>query len=273
MNTISFMTANYVARQIGYQMSGGWEQGDHATNEYFRPLDTFAQRFEALVVEIKALGFDAIDLWLSHLNYSWVTDEHLRIAHALLARHKLEVVSLAGWLGSTPSEFQRTCEIAVAVGTSLLGADTSMLRKNRHFVVQILKDHDLRLGIENHPEKTPEDILAKIGDGGDGRLGATVDTGWFGTQGYDAAQAIERLRDHLFHVHLKDVRASGAHDTCRYGEGIVPRERCVRTLRKIGYTGAMSVEHEPERFDPSDDCRACFAMLRTWLAEPNEEDL
>lgn len=74
-------------------------------------------------------------------------------------------------------------------------------------------------------------------------------------------------------MHLKDVRASGAHDTCRYSEGIVPLERCVRTLQKIGYTGAISVEHEPERFDPTDDCRANFAMLRTWLVNTNEDDL
>ncbi len=273
MNTISFMTANYVARQVGYHMSGGWEQGDRATNEYFRPLDTFAQRFEALLAEIKNMGFDAIDLWLSHLNYVWATDEHIHIARELLAHHDLQVVSLAGWLGSTPGEFRRTCEIAVAVGTPLLGADTSMLHKDRQFVVQMLKEHDLRLGIENHPEKTPEDVLAKIGDGGDGYIGATVDTGWFGTQGYDAAQAIVRLRDHLFHVHLKDVRASGAHETCRYGEGIVPVEQCVRTLQEIGYTGPISVEHEPELFDPTEDCKAGLRMLSAWLVDSRKEEL
>ncbi len=273
MNTISFMSANYVARQVNYRMTGGWGEGDRATNEYFRPLDTFAQRFEALLVEIKQMGFDALDLWLSHLNYMWVTDEHLQIAHDLLARHKLEVVSLAGWLGSTPGEFQRTCEIAVAVGTSLLGADTSMLHKDRQFVVQLLKNHNLRLGIENHPEKTPDEILAKIGDGGDGYIGATVDTGWFGTQGYDAAQSIVRLREHVFHVHLKDVRAAGAHDTCHYGEGIVPLEACVHTLHQIGYTGAISIEHEPEQFDPTEDCKAGLRMLHAWLAASSEEDL
>ena len=31
MNMISFMTANYVARQIGYNMTEGWMQGDNAT--------------------------------------------------------------------------------------------------------------------------------------------------------------------------------------------------------------------------------------------------
>ena len=42
MNTISFMSANYVARQVNYQMTEGWMQGDAAPNAYFRPLDTFA---------------------------------------------------------------------------------------------------------------------------------------------------------------------------------------------------------------------------------------
>lgn len=266
MNTISFMTANYVARQTQYNMSDGWGQGDRTTTEYFRPIERFGARFEELLLDIKAMGFTAIDLWLTQLNYSWATDEHIAVAQALLRQHDLKVVSLAGWLGSTPDEFRRSCEIARAVGTTILGANTSMLLKDRAFVVATLKAYDLRLGIENHPEKTPDELLAKIGDGGDGRIGATVDTGWFGTQGYDAAQAIERLGEHLVHVHLKDVLASGAHETCRYGRGVVPIEACVRTLQRLGYQGALSVEHEPEYFDPGEDCVAGLQMLRAWLA-------
>ncbi len=145
-----------------------------------------------------------------------------------------------------------------------------MLVKDRAFVVAALHKHNLRLGLENHPEKTPEEMLAKIGDGGDGRIGTTVDTGWYGTQGYDAAEAIARLGNHVLYVHLKDVLAPGAHDTCRYGHGIVPIEECVRTLREIGYNGGISVEHEPEHADPSADCKAGLHMLRTWLTA-NEE--
>ena len=43
-NTISFMSANYVARQIGYNMTGGWGQGDKATNDWFRPVETYEER-------------------------------------------------------------------------------------------------------------------------------------------------------------------------------------------------------------------------------------
>jgi sugar phosphate isomerase/epimerase len=148
-----------------------------------------------------------------------------------------------------------------------------MLQKDRQFVVAALQKHNMRLGIENHPEKTPDELLEKIGDGGEGRIGTTVDTGWFGTQGFDAAQALMQLRQHLMHVHLKDVLAVGAHDTCRYGQGIVPIERCVQVLSEIGYTGAISIEHEPEQFDPTEDCVAGLQMLRGWLGVSEERQL
>jgi sugar phosphate isomerase/epimerase len=45
----------------------------------------------------------------------------------------------------------------------------------------------------------------------------------------------------------------------------VPLEACVRALERIGYSGSYSVEHEPETFDPSEDCRANLAMLHNWL--------
>jgi sugar phosphate isomerase/epimerase len=266
MNTISFMSANYVARQVGYHMTGGWGQGDKATNEHFRPLETFRERFGEILQDVRALGFGAMDLWTAHLNPTWATPEHIRTAKELLDEHGLTVPSLGGWFGSTREEFEATCRIAEALGGPVLGGSTSMLQKDRPFVIALLKATGLKLGIENHPEKTPQELREKIGDS-QGVIGATVDTGWFGTQGYDAAKALEELADVLFYVHLKDVRAAGAHDTCRYGEGVVPIRECVQALGRIGYTGAICVEHEPELFDPTEDVRASLELLRTWLKE------
>ena len=56
MNTISFMSANYVARQLNYHMTRGWGQGETATNNYFMPLETFPQRFEDLLVLVRELA-------------------------------------------------------------------------------------------------------------------------------------------------------------------------------------------------------------------------
>jgi sugar phosphate isomerase/epimerase len=71
----------------------------------------------------------------------------------------------------------------------------------------------------------------------------------------------------VWHVHLKDVFAVGEpHETCRWGEGIVDIEGCVRALQGIGYTGTIVVEHEPETFDPSAEIRSMREQLEGWLA-------
>jgi sugar phosphate isomerase/epimerase len=260
-NAISFMTANYVARQTGYEMNG-WGHGDRTANEHFRPLETFAERFDALLGGIRALGFDTIDVWGAHLNPEWATEDHLAAAREALAKHDLTVATYALFLEKTAPQLERACDVADALGTDLFGGMTSA---PRDVLVPVLRERGKRLGIENHPERTPDEMLEKVGDGGDGTIGVTVDTGWFGTQGYDAARAIEELGEHVFYVHLKDVLEVGAHDTCRWGLGVVPIEECVRVLQRSGYGGAFCVEHEPERFDPTEDIREMRVMLEGWL--------
>lgn len=267
-NTVSFMGANFVARQVGYALTGGWMQGDQAANDFFRPLETFPERFGALLDEISALGFAAVDIWSAHLNWNWATPEHIAAARSLLARRRLQVVSLAGNFGSSRPEFEAACRLAVALGTARLGGDTALLATDRAFVVATLQKHGLRFGIENHPEKTARALLDKIGVGGAGVLGAALDTGCFATLGYDAALAVTELAGCLVHVHLRDVLAPGSPVSCRFGHGCVPLEACVRSLRQIGYAGPLSIEHNPEDFDPTEDCRASLALLRAWLAAP-----
>lgn len=265
-NPVSFMSANYVARQVGYDMPGGWGQGDRAANEHFRPQETYRDRLEEIVRDVRALGFEAMDLWTSHLNPDWATQRHIDVARELLAEYDLRVPSMGGWFGSNAEQFEATCRIAQALGVTVLGGSTAMLERDRAFVIGTLEASGLKLGLENHPEKTPQELRDKIGEGG-GAIGATVDTGWFGTQGYDAAKALTELADVLVYVHLKDVREVGAHATCRFGDGVVPLRRCVETLAAIGYDGAISVEHEPESFDPSEEVRASREALEEWMAD------
>ena len=257
---ISFTTANYVAREVGYAMHG-WGHGDRVTNEVFAPLETYPEKLDELLGDVATLGFTAVDLWGAHLGADWGTDAHVEIAVDTLRRHGLTVTTYATWVG--PSNIERACELTVALGASIIGAGFS---GDPQALAPVLAKYGVRLGVENHPEKTPGDVLAKIAAGGE-MFGATVDTGWWGTQGYDAARAIEELGEHVLHVHLKDVLAlDEPHETCPWGEGIVPIERCVRVLQETGSAGAITVEHEPETFDPADDVRAMRAQLEGWLA-------
>src|SRR5262249_7822338 len=148
-------------------------------------------------------GFDTVDVWSAHLSPQWATDDHVAIARETLARYGLGVASYAVWVD--PTNATRACELARALGTSVIGGGIS---GDPAAIGAIAREHGVRIGIENHPERTPGEVLAKVDEGG-GALGATVDTGWWGTQGYDPARAIGDLGEHVFHVHLKDVRALG----------------------------------------------------------------
>jgi L-ribulose-5-phosphate 3-epimerase len=258
-NAISFMSANYVARETGFAMHG-WGHGDRTTNEAFRPLETYDERFGRLLDDARRLGFDAIDIWGAHLNPEWASAEHVAIARRALESRGLRVATYQIYVGAPFLE--RACEVAVALGTSLL---SGFVPVDDPRLPGLLEHHDLRFALENHPEPTPQVMLEKIGDRE--RVGVCVDTGWFGTQGYDAPRAIEELAGRILHVHLKDVLALGEpHDTCRWGDGIVDIEGCVRALQRVGYPGAISVEHEPETYDPTEDVAQMRAQLEGWLA-------
>src|SRR5215212_1987515 len=71
MIRISFMTANYVARQLGWNMTEGWGQGDAASTAYFRPVETFEERLGEYLRDIRAMGFEALDMWTGVMDSSW----------------------------------------------------------------------------------------------------------------------------------------------------------------------------------------------------------
>ena len=114
----------------------------------------------------------------------------------------------------------------------------------------MLEAHGVRFGLENHPERTPSEVLEAIGDVD--VLGAAVDTGWWATQGYDPVAAIDELSERLFHVHLKDVEEPGTHVTCMYGQGCATdlrlRRRAPRhRLHRPGERRARAVRPRSDR--------------------------
>jgi L-ribulose-5-phosphate 3-epimerase len=261
---VSFMTANYVARELGYGAADEWGPFDAATNAAFQPIDTFPERFDALLAEIAGAGFDAIDLWFGHLNWRWATDDHVAAARESLDRRHLRVASLAGSIGSTATEVEAACRLANALGIDLIAGPAGIVLTDRDEFAAVLGAHGVRFGLENHPERTPSEVLEAIGDAD--ALGAAVDTGWWATQGYDPVAAIHELSDRLFHVHLKDVEEPGTHVTCMHGEGCANSSDCVAALLSVGYSGPVSIEHHPFDHDPTAECARMLVLIREQLS-------
>ncbi|MCB1123532.1 MAG: sugar phosphate isomerase/epimerase [Verrucomicrobiae bacterium] len=265
MNTISFITANFVAREAGYALTEGWHQGNNATNDYFRPIDTFPKRFEALLKEIKQLGFRSIDLWISHLHWAWATKEHTKIANSLVNKHRLQVANMTGDFGSSRIEFEASCQLANAMEVRLLVGSAPFLRINREEAVALLRDYNLQLALVNRQESSVDQFVSRIGYDNHDILGVAVDTGWFQVLGERLFEALEELAPNLKLVQLKNLQEADPPITCRFDKGLVPIQRCVDKLQELRFNGPVSIEHQPFEKNPGEECRQNLEMLKNWL--------
>lgn len=273
----SFITANLVARPLGYRMEQGWGQGDQASNDWFSPLATFEARFDEMLGEIKALGFTSIDLWCAHLHWSWATPHHIETAKNLLEKHGLAVRSYPAWVMGGAADLHAACRLCVALDIPYFVGNCELFSTDRAAAVAILREYGVGYAIENHPEKSSAEVLARLGPGDEDVVGIGLDTGWCGTNRWDALTAVKEVGHRLFAIHLKDVKAPRTaktglefvdmgHETCRLGDGIVPIRAIVEHLRSSGFRGPIGIEHEPENFDPREDVRASRELVEQWWA-------
>lgn len=269
MNSISFITANFVGRELGYQVTEGWYQGNNATNDYFRPIDTFRKRFNALLREIKDLGFQAIDLWMAHLHWAWATNNHTKIANSLIAKHRMKISSMAGNWGENQLEFEAACRLANAMEVRLLTGSAPFLASHRKTAVEILRRYNLEIALVNRREKDTDSMLRRIGYDNHDIIGVAFDTAGFHRMGVDLMEAFEALAPNLKLVRLKNIKSTRAASTCLYSKGCIPMENCVSKLKEIKFNGNLTIEHY--RFDknPAEECRQNFELVKNWLSLPS----
>lgn len=263
---LSFVTANFVARESGYALRPfNWGTADRATVEAFHGPN-FSDKFDELCRLVRDAGFQNIDLWVAHLNPFVASTAMVEEAASILKHHRLRVVAYTGGLGRpdlTRAEAEKVYRTAKAIEAPLLGVGLNP--SNARLAYDLGKEYGIKYAIENHPEKNPQELLARIGDYGE-VIGVTQDTGFWGMFGYDAIKATHELKDHLLHLHLKQVHQTddGWH-SCAYDEGVVDIRGVVGALKEINYQGAISVEHEPAHEDPTPAVVHSAELLRGWL--------
>ncbi|MBS4202703.1 sugar phosphate isomerase/epimerase family protein [Lederbergia citrea] len=266
----AFMTANFVAKELDYHNSDDWGKCHQATFEAFHGPQ-FSFKFEEMIALTKEMGFDAIELWVAHLDPLHATQEMIDQALHILNKYEVEVASYTAGFGApgvTVEEATRIFETSKALGTPVLAQ--AFHPANGPIVKELAEKFDIRAGLENHPEKTPQEVIDKISPFAPW-VGSVVDTGWFGTHGYDASQAIRELKDYLVHVHLKDIKAEGAHDSCILGDGVVDIKGVLSMLKDINYEGTITIEHEPHEYDPTEDVKESLKRVKMWWAELEAE--
>lgn len=264
MPTISFITANYVARANNYDGNGNWGYHDAATQKSMS-LSSWCD----VVDDIKAAGFTHADLWMAHCHPSH-TSQYRDALVQVCAESNLRLTSYAGGLSASEAkDVEPTLAWVKSLGIDTFAGGLWGSLGSTDFAPamnDVFAKHGLRWAFENHPEKSVEEILKKIGNGKYRNVGVALDTGWCGTQGMDALDAVKRLREHLFLLHLKDVKTKGGHDTCALGDGVVGMEKIVRYLKDTKFDGTLCIEHEPYDRDPMPEVVTSLKRVREWLS-------
>lgn len=252
MSVIAFNTANLVARVTGYKFELKHWGEQHAQTV----AQTDEKEWAAICQEIANCGYRAVEVWAAHADPSVMDEAKATLWRRILEDYGLTPIGYAGGLSEGTARICQWMGIPAANG-GLWGTDLETVQR-------LCDENNLFFNYENHPEKSVAEILEKIG-GGSERIGVCIDSGWLGTQGVDAVDAVTQLGTLVRHVHVKDVKATGGHETCPLGEGVVNLVGMLDALKAQGYSGAWSWEDEPEDRNPFDIAISSKDWIQTRL--------
>lgn len=258
---LSYVTANLIGAPSGFNGDSDWGTLDAAMVEQTTPAG-----FRKIARAVKAMGFDGIEIYTGHCSYLKRDIDYAKEIRAACLEEGLPIVAYAGGFGQpggTREDFSRTFAMCKALGCTLMAGGIE--GKDWGLCARMLRDEGLLIGYENHPEKSAEEILAKI-EGHEDVIKVTLDTGNLTSKGGDALDAATKLMPLVIHMHLKDVKAAGRHDTVALGKGVAKVRSALSFVATHGYRGWASVEHEPYDRDPDPEVLESLKTVRDWLS-------
>lgn len=135
------------------------------------------------------------------------------------------------------------------------------------YVIAKVKETGIKVAIHTHgPDGAAfpdiRTIVEKVGDPSLG-VGCCMDLGHTIRMGYNVAKDIVKYRKWIYDIHIKDeTAASKEGETWEMGRGVIDFKPIVKALRKIGYTGKLSLEFEKNGDDPHAGVAESIGYLR-----------
>jgi len=123
------------------------------------------------------------------------------------------------------------------------------------YVDKKVKEYDFKLAIHLHgPDiatyPDAEDVWNHVKDL-DPRIGMCLDIGHDTRNGKDPIADLKKYKSRVFDMHIKDVTGTTKLGySLEVGRGVINFPALVKMLRKVGYTGVCSLEHEKDMTDP-----------------------
>ena len=181
------------------------------------------------------------------------TDEQIAAFHAKLKEKGVTGYAVGPVYMKTKEDVDRGFEYAKRVGVKLIvGVPNYELLP---YVDQKVKEYGFNYAIHLHgPDikiyPDADDVWEHVKDL-DPRIGMCLDIGHDTRNGKDPVADLKKYHSRVFDIHIKDVTgATKLGYSVEVGRGIIDFPAFVRMLRKVGYTGVCSLEHERNMDNP-----------------------
>lgn len=227
----------------------------------------------------------------SHQNIAGAGDAELEQLQGLLAQHQVQISSLACYVSlvGVPAaqaeqgrrDLEQAIELAARLGVgtvcTLAGFPSEGKDRARTIVedvpnafrpvLDLAGQRGVRLALENWYRTNIQHLdhwRALFEAVPDAHFGLNFDPSHLDWQGIDVTAALREFRERIFHVHAKDVAVEPAvlarvgyqgDGWWRYvlpGYGRIRWGEFITQLRRQGYDGVLSIEHEDDAFPPEE---------------------
>ncbi|SDD56606.1 sugar phosphate isomerase/epimerase family protein [Niabella drilacis] len=181
------------------------------------------------------------------------TDEQITAFHQKLKAKGVTGYGVGPIYMKSEAEIDRAFEYAKRVGVKLIvGVPNYDLLP---YVDKKVKEYDMKYAIHLHGPDMPlypdaEDVWNHVKNL-DPRIGMCLDIGHDTRNGKDAVADLKKYHTRVFDIHLKDVTGpTKLGYSVEVGRGIIDFPAFVKMLRKVGYSGVVSLEHERNMDNP-----------------------
>ncbi|MDR1743310.1 MAG: sugar phosphate isomerase/epimerase [Dysgonamonadaceae bacterium] len=231
-----------------------------------RPAPDTYEKFKVGMAGYTFVNFD-LDKTLETMekcdvHYLCIKDFHLPLnstdAEIAAFHEKLKSKGVTGYAVGpiymrSEEEIDKAFEYAKRVGVKLIiGVPNYELLP---YVDKKVKEYDFKYAIHLHgPDialyPDAEDVWNHVKDL-DPRIGMCLDIGHDTRNGKDPVADLKKYHTRVFDMHIKDVTAATKQGySVEIGRGIIDFPAFVKMLRKVGYDGKCSLEHERNMKDP-----------------------
>ena len=138
---------------------------------------------------------------------------------------------------------------------------------------RLVAEFDIRICIHNHGPGAPydkiDDVVKAVKDR-DPRIGSCVDTGHFIRSKEDPIEAVTRLSNRVFALHIKDEEKQEKKSrNVIIGNGFLDVTKLFQTLKKVNFPadGSISLEYEANADNPIDDIQQCLTVAEESIAK------